>query len=68
MYAMAATTFDIVRNEDPRSDEERARILAKPGFGQYFTDHMVRIDWDADRGWHSARVEAYGPLTMDPAS
>ena len=68
MYAMAATTFDIVRNEDPRSDEERARILAKPGFGQHFTDHMVRIDWDADRGWHSARVEAYGPLTMDPAS
>ena len=68
MYAMAATTFDIVRTEDPRSDEERARILAKPGFGQYFTDHMVRIDWDADRGWHSARVEAYGPLTMDPAS
>ncbi|HHT32222.1 MAG TPA: branched-chain amino acid aminotransferase, partial [Corynebacterium sp.] len=65
---MAATTFDIVRNEDPRSDEERARILAKPGFGQHFTDHMVRIDWDADRGWHSARVEAYGPLTMDPAS
>ncbi|MFD5867721.1 branched-chain amino acid aminotransferase [Corynebacterium sp. NPDC060344] len=65
---MAATTFDIVRNEDPRSDEERTRILAKPGFGQHFTDHMVRIDWDADRGWHSPRVEAYGPLTMDPAS
>ncbi len=68
MYAMAATTFDFVRNEDPRSDEERARILANPGFGQHFTDHMVRIDWDADRGWHSARVEPYGPLTMDPAS
>ncbi|WP_295628404.1 branched-chain amino acid aminotransferase [uncultured Corynebacterium sp.] len=65
---MAATTFDFVRNEDPRSDEERARILANPGFGQHFTDHMVRIDWDADRGWHSARVEPYGPLTMDPAS
>ncbi|MFC3849807.1 branched-chain amino acid aminotransferase [Corynebacterium hansenii] len=65
---MAATTFDIVRNEDPRSDEERARILANPGFGQHFTDHMVRIDYDVDRGWHSARVEPYGPLTMDPAS
>lgn len=68
MYAMAATTFEILPNESPRSDEERARILANPGFGKYFTDHMVRIDWDSDRGWHSARVEAYGPLTMDPAS
>lgn len=68
MYDMAATTFDIRRSDTPRSDEERDRILANPGFGQHFTDHMVLVDWDTDRGWHSARVEAYGPLTMDPAS
>ena len=27
-------------------------ILADPGFGNVFTDHMVRLRWLADRGWH----------------
>ena len=68
MYAMAAMEFEITRNPAARSDEDREAILANPGFGKHFTDHMVVVDWDADRGWHSPRVEAYGPLTMDPAS
>ena len=37
--------FSVVRNPSPKTDDERAAILAKPGFGRYFTDHMVRIDW-----------------------
>lgn len=52
----------------PRSAEDRAAILANPGFGRFFTDHMVRIDWDADAGWHDARVIPYGPLELDPAT
>ena len=35
--------------------EQRAEILAAPGFGKYFTDHMVRIDWTADGGWGDGR-------------
>ena len=27
---------------------EREAILANPGFGAHFTDHMVRIDWTSD--------------------
>ena len=27
---------------------ERAAILAEPGFGTNFTDHMVKIDWFGD--------------------
>ncbi len=65
---MAAQNFEIRPNPSPLSDAERAERLANPGFGRYFTDHMVVIDWDTDRGWHDARVEAYGPITMDPAS
>lgn len=65
---MAALNFDIRPNPSPHTDEERAERLAKPGFGRYFTDHMVVINWDAERGWHDARVQAYGPLEMDPAS
>lgn len=55
-------------NANPRSAAEREAILANPGFGRYFTDHMVRIDWDADNGWHDARLIPYGPLSIDPAT
>lgn len=46
----------------------REEILANPGFGKHFTDHMVAIDWTVDEGWHNARVQPYGPLLLDPAS
>ena len=47
---------------------ERERLLEAPGFGQVFTDHMVTLRWTAERGWHDARLEPYGPLTLDPAT
>lgn len=52
----------------PRSEAERTAILADPGFGRYFTDHMVRIDWTADAGWGPGAVVPYGPLALDPAT
>nr|WP_244672717.1 branched-chain amino acid aminotransferase [Xanthomonas sp. D-93] len=51
-----------------RSAEARAQILAAPGFGNYFTDHMVAIEWSREQGWHDAEVRAYGPLALDPAA
>ncbi|WP_027020860.1 branched-chain amino acid aminotransferase [Corynebacterium sputi] len=65
---MAALNFEITPNPNPRSDAEREAILEAPGFGKYMSDHMVLIDWDSDNGWHNARVQAYGPISMDPAS
>src|SRR5919206_2821753 len=59
--------FSVVRNPSPRSAEERAAILSAPGFGNYFTDHMVRIDY-ADGAWGPGAVVPYGPLTLDPAT
>jgi branched-chain amino acid aminotransferase len=59
--------FEVVANPNPRSEDERAAILAAPGFGRYFTDHMVRIDY-ADGQWGEGRVLPYGPLTLDPAT
>lgn len=52
----------------PTSDERLAEILANPGFGTYFTDHMFTVEWTPDAGWHAARIEPYGPLTLDPAT
>ena len=38
------------------------------GFGKYFTDHMAIVDYDAEKGWHDARVVPYGPLSLDPSA
>jgi branched-chain amino acid aminotransferase len=61
-------TFELHPASDPVPAAEREQRLVDPGFGQIFTDHMVTIRWTADRGWHDARLEAYGPLTLDPAT
>ncbi|HEX5091015.1 MAG TPA: branched-chain amino acid aminotransferase [Nocardioides sp.] len=54
---------------DHAVDEARlAEILANPGFGTYFTDHMFTVEWTPVEGWHDARITPYGPLTLDPAT
>ncbi len=63
-----SNTFDIRLSDQRRSAEERQRLLETPGFGKVFTDHMVTIRWTEADGWHDARLEPYGPLTLDPAT
>ncbi|MQA78645.1 MAG: branched-chain amino acid aminotransferase [Streptosporangiales bacterium] len=52
----------------PMPSAEREAVLAAPGFGQHFTDHMVVIDWEPDRGWFDGELRPYGPLQTDPAT
>lgn len=54
-------------NEQPVSATERDKILQDPGFGVHFTDHQVIIDF-AQQKWQNPRLEAYGPIMMDPAA
>ncbi len=58
----------ITASDGPRSESEVSEILANPGFGVYFTDHMLTLEWTPDEGWHDGRITKYGPLSMDPAS
>jgi branched-chain amino acid aminotransferase len=60
--------ISIVPSAHPRPAAEIAEILANPGFGIHFTDHMFTVEWTPDHGWHDARITAYGPLTLDPAT
>ena len=62
------STFAVTEREDRATPEQIAKILENPGFGNIFTDHMVLIDWDADQGWHDARVVPYGPIPLEPSA
>jgi branched-chain amino acid aminotransferase len=63
------SSFSFVRTPttQPTAARRRAEILANPGFGQFFTDHMVTICWDHEQEWHDARVAQYHPIQVDPA-
>lgn len=57
--------IDLFRTSSPRqkpTDETRL------GFGKFFTDHMFCVEYTEGIGWHDARIEPYGPLSIDPAS
>jgi branched-chain amino acid aminotransferase len=60
--------FELTPSEAVRAESEREAILADPGFGRFFTDHMVSIEWTTEEGWHDAAVVPYGPITLDPAA
>ncbi len=60
--------FEIRPNTRPVPAAERAARLVNPGFGRVFTDHMVTIRYEEGKGWYDARVEAYGPLQLDPSA
>jgi branched-chain amino acid aminotransferase len=61
-------SFDVRPTQQPVSAVERSALLANPGFGRVFTDHMVTIRYADGKGWYDARVEARAPIPMDPAT
>ncbi|MET7787134.1 branched-chain amino acid aminotransferase [Streptomyces sp900116325] len=65
---MTTPTIELKPSSTPLSGAEREAILANPGFGRYFTDHMVIIKWTEGRGWHDGQLVPYGPLSIDPAT
>ena len=60
--------FLVKPNTEALPVAEREAILAEPGFGKHFTDHMVDICWSERGGWHRPRVQPYGPIALDPAA
>ncbi|QKT07626.1 branched-chain amino acid aminotransferase [Gordonia sp. X0973] len=63
-------TLDFTRTLHPHAvpESRRDELLAAPGFGKHFTDHMVMVDYDVARGWHNAQVKPYGPIALDPSA
>ncbi len=63
-----ALEFSTSLVSSPVSPGRRAEILADPGFGSRFTDHMVTSTWTPQAGWHDSGLRPYAPLVLDPAT
>lgn len=58
----------VVEDAPRRPAAERQQLLADPGFGKVFTDHMVVARYVAGQGWTEAKVTGYAPLQLDPST
>jgi len=52
----------------PLPAERREEMLATPGFGDVFSDHMVTMRWSAEVGWHDAQVGPLAAMSLHPAT
>src|SRR4051812_339286 len=60
--------FAVEPSANPLPAEQRAAIIAEPGFGKYFTDHMSVVNWTEADGWTGHRVVPLAPFTMHPSA
>nr|MDD6335701.1 branched-chain amino acid aminotransferase [bacterium] len=56
-------TVQLAQTRKPKPQDE-----SKLGFGKLFTDHMFVMEYDADQGWHDARIVPYDTFQLSPAS
>ncbi|MCD2188923.1 branched-chain amino acid aminotransferase [Actinomycetospora soli] len=68
MTTSAPVAFPHVPTPHPTPDAQRAGLLADPGFGRVFTDHVASATWTAELGWHDTGVRASEPLSLHPAA
>ena len=61
--------FTRLPHPSPTPAETRDALIADPGFGTVFTDHMVVIDYDeAAGGWQTPVLGPREPIALDPAA
>jgi len=59
---MDIKTLPLSEKKTPISDESQLQ------FGKQFTDRMFVMEYTTGQGWHDARIQPYGPFSMDPAA
>ena len=60
----SAPVIPVTRTSSPRPRPAQDAL----GFGKYFADHMLVVDYTEGQGWHDARIVPYGTLQLDPAA
>lgn len=53
----------IVKTDSPKKKPNPETL----GFGSIFTDHVFKMEFNPELGWHNAVIEPYGPIQIDPS-
>jgi branched-chain amino acid aminotransferase len=61
---MSKFSISISRTDAPQQKPDTGKL----GFGQYFTDHMFIMDYEAPEGWRDARIVPFSPISLSPAA
>ncbi|GMG55655.1 unnamed protein product [Ambrosiozyma monospora] len=64
LAGLDASKLTITKTTTPKERLPNEQLV----FGKTFTDHMLIIDWDAEKGWLTPQIKPYGPLVMDPSA
>ncbi|AMV71174.1 branched-chain amino acid aminotransferase [Desulfuromonas carbonis] len=59
---MELQILPVTAPKPPLADE------SKLAFGKQFTDRMLVMEYATGKGWHTARIQPYGPFSLDPAA
>lgn len=58
-------SIKIIKSENLK---EKYKDAKKIPFGRMFTDHMLKMEYSPEKGWHDMTIEPYTDFSMDPAS
>jgi branched-chain amino acid aminotransferase len=56
--------FPVTRTERPKPKPDPDMLR----FGEIFTDHMLIMAYNREKGWHDGKIIPYGPLRFEPAT
>ena len=54
----------VTRNPAPKAKPDQSAL----GFGKYYTDHMLLMDYTSGIGWHDPKIVPFADLSLHPAS
>jgi branched-chain amino acid aminotransferase len=64
LHPLDASKLKIARTTSLKTPLPNEKLV----FGQSFTDHILKIQWNSQTGWKDPEIEPYGPLVLDPAA
>jgi len=62
------TPFKVTAKAERLGRVERERILANPGFGNVFSEHLIHATWSKADGWHDHELRPYSSIQLDPGA
>lgn len=63
LATLDASKLSITKNTNPKAPLPNNELK----FGQSFTNHILKIEWNTTEGWKPPKIEPYGPLQLDPS-